>query len=246
VASRTTFQDGSGAKFVLGDEFAPALQLCGGFVLRERVLLLPVHVEDFRLRPEVAFRLAMAFQTPFHLERRGLIDERHFVHAPVARRAPDTFGDMDAVVEIDVIGQVVNARPFNRLIVAPTRPDGFEIGAVAPDLRVAVHTGLRRRYPGVRGSLDRRVAIAAINAVVARMVLVRKLHGLLALVERTRIPRRAIDLGDCPRHEQQDEDRAEDAQLSERVGAAMKNLRHGQYLIPCVTLVSATIVVAVT
>jgi hypothetical protein len=26
----------------------------------------------------------------------------------------------------------------------------------------------------------------------------------------------------------------------------MKNLRHGQYLIPCVTLVSATIVVAVT
>jgi hypothetical protein len=50
------------------------------------------------------------------------------------------------------------------------------------------------------------VAIAAIDAVVARVVLVRKLDGLLALVKRARVPRRAVDLGDRPRHKQQDEE----------------------------------------
>jgi hypothetical protein len=70
------------------------------------------------------------------------------------------------------------------------------------------------------------MAITAINAVVARMVLVAELNGLLALDESSRIPRRAIDFGQHPERSQQDKDGSENAQLSQHICAVMKDLRH--------------------
>jgi hypothetical protein len=56
------------------------------------------------------------------------------------------------------------------------------------------------------------VTIATINPIVANVMLVTELHGLLTLDERSRDPRRAIDLGDHPERGQQDKDRTEDTE----------------------------------
>jgi hypothetical protein len=54
------------------------------------------------------------------------------------------------------------------------------------------------------------VAVDATDAVVADVVLVRELHGLLALDELPRVVGGAVDLGERPQGERQDEQTSED------------------------------------
>ena len=53
----------------------------------------------------------MAIQTPLHQQRRHLIGERHLVDPAVARRAADALVHVNAVIEIDEAGQVIDALP---------------------------------------------------------------------------------------------------------------------------------------
>ena len=75
----------------------------GGFV---------VDAEDRRARPDVALRIAVAVEAPFHLQRLLLPHQRHPVDPAVARRAADALVHVDAVVEVDEVGQIVDARPL--------------------------------------------------------------------------------------------------------------------------------------
>src|SRR5262245_41461664 len=75
----------------------------------------PIHVEDLLARPDVFGGVPMTLQTPFHVQRRDAPGERHLIHTPVAGRTADTFVYVNAVIEINVIWQVVDAGPFNRL-----------------------------------------------------------------------------------------------------------------------------------
>lgn len=70
----------------------------------------------------------MALNTPFHLQRRDLCDERHLIHAPVARRAAHALRNMDRVIEIDEVRQIVNARPMDGNAGLPALAHRFEIG----------------------------------------------------------------------------------------------------------------------
>src|SRR5215470_2737445 len=76
----------------------------------------------------------------------------------------------------------MNAGPFDRLARSPAFAHGFQIRAVRPYLRMAIHAGLSRRNPRESFSFDRRMAIAAVYAVISGVVLMAKLHGLLARV----------------------------------------------------------------
>jgi len=143
------------------------------------VIVLPLHVIDLRLWPDEILRLPVTRYTPLHLQRIHLVNSRHIVDLAVTGRAADALGNMDTMIEIGVFRQIVYAGPFYRLIVTKTRPDGFEIRAVGPDLSVAVHAGLGRRHPGRSRGLNRRMTISAIYTVIPRMVLMAKLHGLL-------------------------------------------------------------------
>ena len=69
------------------------------------------------------------------------------------------------------------------------------------------------------------MAVPAVDAVVARVMLMRELHGLLARDEGPRVVRRTLDFSERPRNEGENDDRAVDANLGNRVRAAMKNLR---------------------
>ena len=85
---------------------------------------------------------------------------------------------------------------------------------------------LRRRDAGERRLLDRGVAVAAVDAVAGDVALVAELNRLLARDVRLGHPGRAVDLGEEAEQAGDEEDRAEDADPSNRVRAAMKDLRH--------------------
>src|SRR5262249_28701098 len=99
-------------------------------------------------------------------------------------------------------------------------------GTVCEKLRVAIHAGRGRREAGEGRGLDRRMAVPAINTVVARVVLVRKLHRLPARDVCPCVVRRTLDFGERPGDAGQNEDRAKDGYPGDSVRAAMKNLGH--------------------
>ena len=120
----------------------------------------------------------MALNAPLHLQRRYFYNERHLIDPSVARCTADAFVDMDRVIEINVIGKIVDARPFDRDAGFPAFADGFEVGRGGKKLRVAVHARFRRRHSGAGGAFDRSVAIAAVDAIIADVVLMAELNGL--------------------------------------------------------------------
>ena len=121
----------------------------------------------------------MARDAPLHLQRVLLKNRRHIVDLPVARRTADALCDVNAVIEIRVFGQVVNAFPLDRFIVAKACTNRLEIRAVGPELAMAIHAGLRRRHSRGGSRLDRLMAISAIDAVIADVMFMAELHRLL-------------------------------------------------------------------
>ena len=123
----------------------------------------------------------MARNTPFHLQRILLINGRHRIDLAVTRRAAYTLCHVNAMIKIYVLRKVVNALPLDRLVLAKARPDGLKIRAVVPQLAVAIHTRLRRRHTRSRSRFNRRMTVAAIDAVVPDVVFVTELNWLLFL-----------------------------------------------------------------
>ena len=130
----------------------------------------------------------MTFQTPLHLQRRSLVGDRHVVDFAVTRRTTDAFFHVNAVIEISVIGQIVNANPLDRLAGAKTRAHGLEIWTFGPNLLVTAHARVCRRQARGRGSFNRRVAVAAIDTVVADVVFVTELDRLLSFDPLSGVP----------------------------------------------------------
>ena len=106
----------------------------------------------------------MAVHTILHAEIMFLNDRRHLFNIAVASRAADPLRDVNAVIEVNVIGQIVNANPFQRLIVRPTRPHDFENIGLRPNCRMTAHACLRIGETGARGALGRKMAKAAVKA----------------------------------------------------------------------------------
>lgn len=146
-----------------------------------KITVFPLHIVDLALWPDELFRLAVTSEAPFHLERVFLKNRWHVVDSTVAGRTSDALRYVNAVIEIRIFGQIVNAFPFDGLIIAIAFPHDLKIWTIRPDLAVAVHTCLRRWHSRRCGSLNRLVTIAAIDAVVADVVLMAKLNRLLLL-----------------------------------------------------------------
>ena len=110
------------------------------------VLRRPGHIENFVLRTHKFFRVAMTTQTPFHLQRRSLVSNRHLIDATVARRTTDAFVHMNAVIEICVVRKVVNSDPLDWFAGAEALANFIEIRAVRPNLLMAIHAGRGCRH----------------------------------------------------------------------------------------------------
>src|ERR1035437_1552385 len=219
VASRTASQRARVLNLVFGNQFAADLFLIASGLV--------THGGDELARSYVFFGVSMAVETPLHLQRVHLVGERHAVHSAVAGLAAHTLVDMNAVVEIDEIGQVVDARPTNRLIGAETRAHRFQRGTGAPDLRVAVHACLGGWNIGETGGFHRGVAIPAVHTQAAHVVRVAERHGLLAGLRRPRGVVRPAQPVDGPDGKSQNKHGAKDGDAREGIGAVAKDLGHG-------------------
>ncbi len=80
-----------------------------GLLILRRV---PSHVVNFGARSHEILWLPVAFETPFHVERVHAPGQRHLIHCTMTGGTADTFGDMNAVVEIGEVWQIMNAIPL--------------------------------------------------------------------------------------------------------------------------------------
>jgi hypothetical protein len=187
---------------------------------------LVVHIENLIARAHVLLRVPVTIEAPFHQQRSLLRDRLHFIDLAMTARAANSLAHVNAVIEINKIGQPVHTLPFDRFARPVAFADRFEHGATDPDLRVAVHAGFGRRNAGKGGIFHRGVAIATIDAQpadVMRMAELNRLRDGDAFVG-------CVGRADKERHGPADadekKDRAEDADLGDNVETVMENLRH--------------------
>ena len=131
------------------------------------------------------FRGAMAIQAPGHALWLMLVNDLHFIHRAMAAVATDTAIHVNSMVEIGIIGNLVNSNPVDRLAGFPAFTNGFQFGACGFDLRVAGHAGLGAGDVRVRSDLHEAMAVATIHAQLLHVDHVRKWNGLGGLVADT-------------------------------------------------------------
>jgi hypothetical protein len=78
---------------------------------------LPSGVVNLGLRAQELLWVAVTVETPAHVQRLLLVDDRHRSNITVTGRTPHTLGNVNAVVEIHEVRQVVYFVPFNGLVV---------------------------------------------------------------------------------------------------------------------------------
>src|SRR5262252_2360547 len=161
---------------------------------------LPVHVRDFFDRADVRVGPAVTLEAPAHGQGRRLLDGGHLVDPPVAADAPDALVHVNRVIEVDELGQLVDPVPLDRLVLEEALPDLLEHRALVPDLRVAVHAELRLRHARCGRAIDRVVAVAAVDVVVADVMAVIELDRLFDRILHAARERRARIQHQAQRH----------------------------------------------
>ena len=138
-----------------------------------------IHLKNIFFPSDEFCRVLMAFQAPFHVQRVLLIHERHFIDRPVAGDARHTLSDVDAMVEVDEIGEVMNAVPLHRLSRAIGVANGLKQCGVGPNLRVTGHTRFRGRNSRKCRLLDGTMTIPAVDPQASHVMLMAKRDGLI-------------------------------------------------------------------
>jgi hypothetical protein len=188
------------------------------------------HREDLISGADVVLRVAMTFQAPFHVKRVGLPGKWHTVHAPVTGFAANPLGNMDAVIEVDEIGQIVHAHPLDRYTAAIAFPDGFQDWRIKPDLAVTGHASFDGWNISKRRCFHGNVAVTAVNSQAGYVVLVAERHRLLNRVIDPDRKRRAKKGSKDKRTAKPKEYCPKNASLENGIHASMEDLRHS--LIP--------------
>ena len=94
------------------------------FPQRELIWRRPIiHAEHILARSNETLRCAVTFQTPVHVKGVLPPHQRHFIDPAMAGGATDSFVDMNAMVEINKSGKIMNAGPLDRLAGAKTVAD---------------------------------------------------------------------------------------------------------------------------
>jgi len=91
---------------------------------------------------------------------------------------------------------------------------------------MAVHASLGWWDSSKRKLLNGGMAVAAIDTIIAHMVLVTELDGLLAREESLGVIRRSIEFKQHPDKDGGEKDRAKDRRLGNEVGASIEDLPH--------------------
>src|SRR5258705_4828872 len=144
----------------------------------------------------------------------------------MARLAPDALLDVDAVVEVNEVGKIVDTHPVQRLAVPEAGPDRFEERRVGEQNRMTVHARLGRRNSRERRGFDRRMTVRAVDAVVGDVVHVADLERLL---DEDVLAGDVARSGEHNRQQNQapnEAKKAENADFGKCIGASTEYLRH--------------------
>ena len=141
---------------------------------------LIVHAEHVFPGTHKTFRMAVAVEAPIHIKRIFPPRQWHLIDRAMTSGAADSLVDVNAMIKVNEAGKIMDPSPLDGLPGAKTFSHRFQHRAVCPDLSVTVHARLGRRNAGERTFLDRGMAIAAIDAVIADMVFMAKRHRLTA------------------------------------------------------------------
>src|SRR5437763_7502193 len=96
----------------------------------------------------------------------------------VASGASNALVHVNAVVEVNEVGEIVNTPPFNGTAAGPTIANRLGKGRVRPDLRMARHACFGRGEAGKMRGLNAGMAVAAIDAVIFHVMLVAEWNWL--------------------------------------------------------------------
>ena len=140
---------------------------------------LPRHVVHLIARADVFLRRAVTIEAPFHVQGLGFARERHLIDPTVTGGAANPFRDVNAMVEINVVGQIMDTVPLQRSIGDKTGANRRERWRVVPNLRVTRHAGIGARHTGKGRLLNCRVTITAIDSVVAHVMFVTEGNRLI-------------------------------------------------------------------
>jgi hypothetical protein len=187
----------------------------------------PSDVKDrIARRTDVLRRIPMTVEAPLHLETRMRVGQRHLVYRSVARGTTDSLINVDLVIEIHVVGQIVELRPPDWSVVAITRAHRLENVGIRPDLRMAVHTRFGRRNSGKAGVLHRRVTVPAIESETRNVVLMTEWNRLLQPLALLRDVGRTLQFVQRERQAGDDEPQDDKAHPCKPIGTSVKNLWH--------------------
>ena len=106
----------------------------------------PIQVKDLVNRSQIVFGMTMALQAPTHGKGFLLVNHIHVVHLTVATHATDTPINVHRVIEISVIGYLVDFYPVDRIPALPAFPNRGQFWIVGLHLRMTIHAGLRGGY----------------------------------------------------------------------------------------------------
>ena len=133
--------------------------------------------------------VAVAVEAPAHTERRHLRDDFHLVDTTVTGDTADSAGHVRVMVEVGVVGKLVDANPAHRTAALGAVANRGERRAVLLHRLMAVHAGLRRRNVRDGRHLDRGVTVPAIESKFADVELVAIRDGLNGTVADVGVPR---------------------------------------------------------
>lgn len=162
----------SGVHVITRLEFASSRELVGGWK--------PVHVEHFLSRSEESLRLTMAIETPLHVECLLLPHQRHLIHRTMARGAANAFVHVNAVVEENEVGQIVDSRPAKPFVADEALAHRREHRRITPHLGMTSHAGFGGGNAGECRGLHGRVTKPAIQTKSADVMFVTERNRLIA------------------------------------------------------------------
>ena len=97
----------------------------GDELRRSHIVWFPIKIENFLLRTQKIFRMAMTLETPRHAMRFGDIHRRHMIHRTMATKAADAPIHVRAVIVKNVIYRAMKPYPLDRLAGLPTLSNRF-------------------------------------------------------------------------------------------------------------------------
>ncbi len=142
----------------------------------------PSQFGDQALIANIRFRRIMTIHTPGHAKGFDLPHDIHLVNTAMAADAAYALIHVGAVVEVDVIRQLVYSNPRDGFAGCVEFPQLDDFRRILFDLGMAVQTGFGSRDSGEFAFINEVVTVTAIDSQLSGMKLVAVVDGLTGLI----------------------------------------------------------------